>query len=165
LKPNGHLGQDRGRGVDVAVDEVPPQPLAEPQRKLDVDARAEVQAAERRARERFGHNVELDDAGVVLDHGQADAVDGDRILDVDAFGNGRGRFDAQTNAAAGIPPKLRHPPRMGDQATEHRLIPFDATRHEQVVAQPFDTVGTNLGAQARFPFETLNRVHAGCGLE
>ena len=72
---------DDADAVDVPLDVVAAERLARTERRLDVDARARGEAAERGARERLGHRVEGDPAAVERDRGQAAAVDRDRVAD------------------------------------------------------------------------------------
>ena len=56
--PSGSTRADAADAVDVALDDMAAERLAGPQRRLDVDAVARPEAAERRARERLRDGVE-----------------------------------------------------------------------------------------------------------
>ena len=85
--------------VDVPLDVVAAERLAGPERRLDVDAGAGREAAERRARERLGHGVEGDAPVGDRDRGQAAAADRDGVADRVA-GSRLGRLDLEPQRRA-----------------------------------------------------------------
>src|SRR4051812_13705333 len=75
----GLAGDDRADPVDVALHEVPAEPGADGRGALQVDLRAGFEHAERGTPQALPHHVGREDAVGVVDDGQADAVDRDRV--------------------------------------------------------------------------------------
>jgi len=69
---------DVADAVDVALDDVAAERLPRAERRLDVDAVVRCERAQRRPAQRLADDVERKPVAVVLDDGQADAVDRDR---------------------------------------------------------------------------------------
>src|SRR5690606_39455970 len=67
------------RSVDVALDDVPVQPSAGRQGPLQVDPLARPQLAQRAAAQGLRHHVDGEPVRPRIDHGDTDAVDGDRV--------------------------------------------------------------------------------------
>ena len=68
------------RGVNVTVDEVAADALAEPQCVLNVHRIADRAVSRRGPGQRFGHDVERDFVAGDRNRGETDAVDRHRIL-------------------------------------------------------------------------------------
>ena len=103
--------------VDVPLDVVAAERLARPERRLDVDARAADEAAERGARERLGHRVEREASRAHRDDGQADAVDRHRVAERGQR-CGLRRLDLEPDAVA-RPADRRRNANLPDDAREH----------------------------------------------
>src|SRR3954468_2764129 len=70
---------DRAGPVDMTLDEVAAEAVADAQRQLEVHSVARLQPAERSDVERLLHHVGLEAVAVDRDRGQADAVHRNRI--------------------------------------------------------------------------------------
>src|SRR5690606_3349533 len=79
-------GEDGADAVDVALDEVAAEALAEGERALQIDAAAGPERAERGEGERRGDGLDGEAGVVAFDDGLAGAVDGDGV----AGARGRG---------------------------------------------------------------------------
>ena len=143
------LGLDAADGadaVDVPLDVVAAERLAGPERRLDVDARARREAAERGARERLGHGVEARSApSPTGDRGQAAAADRDRVADGRAARR-LGRLDLEPHPVAarlerGDAADLAHDPR------EHARAGSSSCGPGPPAMQPWQT-GSRLRVQA-----------------
>ncbi len=75
----GGAGQDLAGAVDVALDDVPAEPLLRGDRALEVDPGAGPERPERGLVERLAHHVGGEDLAVVAHDREAAAVDGDRV--------------------------------------------------------------------------------------
>ena len=75
----GSRAMIRADPVDVALHQVPAEPAADGRGAFQVDRAARGQHAERRAAQGLAHHVGGEDAVDVVDDGQADAVDRDRV--------------------------------------------------------------------------------------
>src|SRR5918995_3809647 len=96
----GRRHDDLADAVDVALDDVPAEPVERPDGPLEVHAVADGPSADRGAGGSLGRDVGLPPAGAHLDDGQAAAVDGDRVADLGVLEDVDGR-DAQAEAAGG----------------------------------------------------------------
>ncbi|OMI41550.1 phosphoenolpyruvate synthase/pyruvate phosphate dikinase [Streptomyces sparsogenes DSM 40356] len=84
----GGLALDDGAGaVDVALHQMTAQAPAERHGALQVDAGADGEGAEAGAVQGLGHDVGGEPAVLEVDDGEADAVDGDRVAVLGAFGD------------------------------------------------------------------------------
>ena len=90
----GLAGDQPAHPVDVALDDVPAEPSVGGQGALQVHRGADPQAAEGAAAQRLGHQVGGEVVAVLLGHGQADPVDGDRVA-VPGSGGGERAADPQ----------------------------------------------------------------------
>src|SRR6202043_3408277 len=72
-------GDHRAHPVHMALDQVPAEAVADPQRALQVDRRARGQVAEAGAAQRLGHHIGGEVAAGQPGDGEAGAVDGDGV--------------------------------------------------------------------------------------
>ena len=113
------LADDRRGRIDVSVDEMAAQAVAQAQRELDVDRIAFAQFVEAGAHDALGNDVERHRPRVAFHDGQTHAVDRDRVLLGDALGDRVGRFDREHHAVAQIAAQRRDAAEMRDQAAKH----------------------------------------------
>jgi hypothetical protein len=95
---------------------VPAEPVARPERQLEVDLVALGERLQRGAPERLGHHVRRERAVVALRGGQADAVDRDRVAGSEL--GGQLRLDLEPASLQSADDPL---PR--DQPREHLTTP------------------------------------------
>ena len=95
--PSGVDRAHRADSVDVTLDDVSAHRVAGPEGRLEVDASAGCEGAERRARERLGDGVESEALRADRLGREADAVDRDRAADLDQR-RGRRRLDLEPDA-------------------------------------------------------------------
>jgi hypothetical protein len=100
----------------VAEHHVAAEPVAQPQRQLQVDARASGKLAEGRASQRFGDDVGAEAPAVDLAGRQTRSADGDRVAGLELAGDRRGDLDHHAALVAFDADHLTH--RL-DQTGEH----------------------------------------------
>ena len=121
------LGLDRhdpADTVDVARDQMAAEQLAQREASLQIDAAAGLQIAKRGASQGLGRDVHRKAAGAFGNHGQARAVDGDRIADID-FGHGQRGMDGNHRALTGRLEAFDSA-EVFDDTGEHHLLPRSA---------------------------------------
>ena len=104
--------------VDVPLDHVPAEAVAEGEGALEVHARVGAEGAERRPRQRLVRDVGEERAAALRQHGQADAVDGDTLAALEGLVERR----AEAQARAALEPLQRLDRSVAhDDAGEHWL--------------------------------------------
>lgn len=92
IPQTGSVGDDlldSGYGVDMALHDMPAEALVRGHCALAVDPVADDEVAEVRERDCLGREADLERRGVEFKHGQARAVDADRVADVAVVENRR----------------------------------------------------------------------------
>src|SRR5262249_50875737 len=109
---------DLAHAVDVAADDVAAHPLAELRGTLEVDLGADREGAEGGLGERFGRGVGLEGVGGESVDREADAVDRDRLTELE-----RAERGADEQARVRAPRRARaEDARLLDQAREHAAL-------------------------------------------
>src|SRR5690606_33214335 len=112
----GTAPDDARDRIDVALDDVAAELVAERERALEIDARAGAPGAERRARQRLARGVDGEAPGSAVDDREADAGAGDRGAERDGAG-----VVARLDHEAGVATRhdLAHTADVGNDAGEH----------------------------------------------
>ncbi|CAL9152114.1 unnamed protein product [Musa hybrid cultivar] len=102
--PLGHEGRDLAGAVDVALHDVAAHPRYRLQGALEVDGGPKADLTEGGPAEGLRREADGEGggAGVEVGHGEAGAVDGDAVTELDAFEDGA-RGDAHLDAAVIVP--------------------------------------------------------------
>ena len=138
---------NRPEPVDVPLDDMAAERLARPQRRLDVQRDVRPQAAERRAPQRPTHSVERQPAVLDRRHGEAHAVERDRVAD-----RGRARpspaprpggAPSQASSDGGNVAKFANDPR------KDLLKPWNVGRTDLPLSHPADGRGSGIEAIQR----------------